>query len=126
MQRFIMTIYSNAQSDKMKLASFKNSLLILDEVQTVPKCLLPNIISLLKYMSKKMNFKVLLVSATIPYELSKLPKISCPENIKQRYLNHVKKYILYQPKQNPFDNGNELRNKKKNKTRKNSRNQEFT
>ncbi len=113
MQRFIMTIYSNAQSDKMKLASFKNSLLILDEVQTVPKCLLPNIISLLDYMAKKMSFKVLLVSATIPYELSNLPKISCPESIKQRYLNHVQKRILFQPKQNPFDNANELRNERK-------------
>jgi len=98
MQRFIMTLYSNRQNDKMKLLSFKNSLLILDEVQTLPKFLLQSVISLLNQMSKKMNFKVLLVSATIPHELTKLSKLSCPNKIKQQYLKQIQKQILFDTK----------------------------
>ncbi|MDF2429858.1 MAG: CRISPR-associated endonuclease Cas3'', partial [Nitrosopumilus sp.] len=36
-QRLLMTIYSNTAKDKMKMASFRNSILIIDEVQTIPK-----------------------------------------------------------------------------------------
>ncbi len=84
-QRLLMTLYSDGVRDKLKLASFRNSLLIIDEVQTLPKFLLKNIIKILQSMSKNLNTKTLLVSATIPYELSELPKITMTPDVLQRY-----------------------------------------
>ena len=69
-QRLLLTLYSNHAADKLKLMSFKNSLLILDEIQVVPKFLLPNLMDLLQEMCAKMNSKVIFVSATVPYELT--------------------------------------------------------
>lgn len=97
-QRFLITLYSNRQSDKLKLASFRNSLLIIDEVQTIPKFILKNIIQMLKVMEKYMNTKVLLVSATIPYEISDIPKIALPNDLVTSYLNETTKKIRYTSK----------------------------
>lgn len=69
-QRLLMILYFNSVSDKIKLASLRNSLLIIDEIQVVPKFLLPNLVAMLQAMCREMNAKVLLVSATIPYELT--------------------------------------------------------
>ena len=68
-QRLLLTLYSNLASDKLKLISFKNSLLILDEIQVVPKFVLPNLVAILREICAKMNSKVLLVSATVPNEI---------------------------------------------------------
>ena len=70
-QRLLMTLYSNSSSDKIKLLSFKDSLLVVDEVQTIPKFLLPNLLGLLKVLAEKYNARILLVSATIPEQLFK-------------------------------------------------------
>ena len=85
-QRLLMTIYSNSHKDKLKLASLRDSLLIVDEVQTLPKVLLKNLISILNAMNKYLNTKTLLVSATIPFELSDLPKIGLDKNQTRQYL----------------------------------------
>lgn len=68
-QRLLMTLYSNKSSDNLKLFSLKNALLIIDEIQVIPKFLLPNFVDILKSLCKFINTKVLLVSATIPFEL---------------------------------------------------------
>lgn len=68
-QRLLITLYSNSASDKLKLISFKNSLLILDEIQVIPKFILSNLIALLRELCARMNSRVLLVSATIPHEV---------------------------------------------------------
>lgn len=70
-QRLLRILYSNDASEKIKLMSFRNALLIIDEVQTIPKFILPNFISLLKELTEKMGTKVLLVSATIPEEIKR-------------------------------------------------------
>jgi len=92
-QRLLMTIYSNSSKDKLKLASFRGSLLIIDEVQTLPKFLLKNLISILESMNKYLNTKTLLVSATIPHDLEHLPKLSMPDNYFKRYLKEKKRKI---------------------------------
>lgn len=71
-QRLLITLYSNSASDKLKLISFKNSLLILDEIQVIPKFILSNLIALLRELCLTMNSKVLLVSATIPHEVKEV------------------------------------------------------
>jgi hypothetical protein len=49
-QRFLITIFSNKHADKLKLASFRNSLLIINEVQIIPKYILGTLIDILKAM----------------------------------------------------------------------------
>ena len=80
---------------KKKLLSFKNSFLIIDEVQTIPKVLLPNLIALLKALTEKYNSKILLVSATIPDELQGLPKLCNPQRGGRAILADDSKRIEY-------------------------------
>lgn len=94
-QRLLMVLYSNEPSDKEKLLSFKNSFLIIDEVQTIPKVLLPNLIALLEALTTEYNSKILLVSATIPDELLGLPMVATPEDVEERYLKMTAKRIEY-------------------------------
>lgn len=98
-QRLLMVLYSNEVSEKEKLLSFKNSFLIIDEVQTIPKFLLPNLIALLKTLATKYNSKILLVSATIPDELQGLPKLETPKAkaLEAEYLEMTAKKIKYLP-----------------------------
>ncbi|MBI5229434.1 CRISPR-associated helicase Cas3' [Candidatus Micrarchaeota archaeon] len=95
MQRLLMTLYSNSKSDKMKILSLKNSLLILDEVQTIPKFLLPNFIRLMQAVAEKFNSRMLFVSATVPHQLSSLSEIEVPRDIIGKYLNLTRKNIVY-------------------------------
>jgi CRISPR-associated endonuclease/helicase Cas3 len=94
-QRFLVTLYSNSSSDKLKLASLKNSILIIDEIQTIPKFLLYNLVNLLKELAKKMKLKIILVSATIPYELNSIPKIKISKDLIQNYLINTRKHITF-------------------------------
>ncbi|MDR2203630.1 MAG: CRISPR-associated helicase Cas3' [Nitrososphaerota archaeon] len=94
-QRLLMVLYSNTPADKRKLVSFKNSFLIVDEVQTIPKVLLPNFVALLKELSKKYNSKILFVSATIPNELHDLPMLKNSKVLKDDYLQRTVKRIEY-------------------------------
>ncbi len=84
-QRLLMILYSDAVNNKIKLASFRNSLLIIDEVQTLPKFLLKNMIKILQSMNHNLNTKTLLVSATIPHELLHLPKVVMNPKSLQEY-----------------------------------------
>ena len=86
MHRLLMCIYSNKNMDKLKLASFSNALLIIDEVQTLPKFLLKNLCEIFKIMTKKMGTKVIMASATIPHELSEFTSIQMAANDKAKYL----------------------------------------
>ncbi|MDR0373616.1 MAG: CRISPR-associated helicase Cas3' [Nitrososphaerota archaeon] len=92
-QRLLMVLYSNEPADKEKLVSFKNSFLIIDEVQTIPKVLLPNLMALLAALTTKYNTRILLVSATIPDELKNLPKLTTPKELEERYMQMTAKRI---------------------------------
>ena len=96
-QRLLMVLYSNTPADKEKLLSFRNSFLIIDEVQTIPKFLLPNLIALFKVIANKYNAKILLVSATIPDELRDLPALKTPEDVEKKYLQITSKRIDFKP-----------------------------
>jgi CRISPR-associated endonuclease/helicase Cas3 len=104
-QRLLLTLFSNRQSDKLKLLSFKNSLLIIDEVQTIPKWILPILVGLFEQIATRLNSKILLVSATIPYELRDVKKISIQNKIKEEYLQKTFKRISFLE---PFEVPNEL------------------
>lgn len=102
-QRLLMTLYSNSPSDKIKLLSFKDSLLVVDEVQTIPKFLLPNLIELLKVLAVKYNARILLVSATIPEQLKCLSLLKVPKDIGAQYLAKTAKQIKFIQEFNPSE-----------------------
>jgi CRISPR-associated endonuclease/helicase Cas3 len=96
-QRLLITIFSNKHADKLKLASFRNSLLIIDEVQTIPKYILRILIHILERMFYFLGTRTLLVSATIPYELKSIPTAKISSEQVNSYLNLTKKYVSYVP-----------------------------
>ena len=96
-QRFLITIFSNRQSDKLKLSSFRNALLIIDEVQTIPKYILRSLICILERMYYFLGTRTILVSATIPHELRALPITRVSDKLEKSYLNLTKKNISFMP-----------------------------
>jgi CRISPR-associated helicase Cas3 len=102
-QRLLMMLYSNLPSDKIKLLSFKDSLLVVDEVQTIPKFLLPNLIELLKVLAVKYNARILLVSATIPEQLKCLSLLKAPKDVGAQYLAKTTKQIELIQEFNPSE-----------------------
>lgn len=95
-QRLLMTLYSNSSKDKMKFASFKNSVLIIDEVQTIPKPILSNLQEIFKKMYQLMGTRIILVSATIPNEIRDIRRVELSDDILNDYLSMTKKQILIQ------------------------------
>jgi len=96
-QRLLYTLFSNKTRDKIKMASFRNSVLIIDEVQTIPKPILSNLKSIFKQMHKYMGTRFILVSATIPHEISDLPKIELSSEMLDAYLLQTQKQISNAP-----------------------------
>ena len=94
-QRLLITLFSNKSANKLKLLSLKNSILIIDEIQTIPKFIIPHLIGFLQHLSKYMKSKILLVSATIPFELSDLPEIKISDSILKSYLEKTQKNISF-------------------------------
>lgn len=95
-QRLIMTLYSNSHSDKIKLLGMANSLLVVDEIQVIPKFLLPSFIDILGAICKMMNSRVLLVSATIPHEVRTRTQVyELPNGIADEYYRLALKEVKY-------------------------------
>ncbi len=92
-QRLLMTIYSDSVRDKIKFASFRNSVLIIDEVQTIPKQILSNLKVIFRKMNQHMGTKIILVSATIPHEISDIVPIRLSDDLQREYLSLTKKNI---------------------------------
>ncbi|MEM2160314.1 MAG: CRISPR-associated helicase Cas3' [Candidatus Nitrosotenuis sp.] len=95
-QRLLMTLFSNKQRENLKLASFRKSILIIDEVQMIPRILLPKLKEIFEKLNQYLGTKVILVSATIPHEILDLPKVKFDEKILDRYLTQTRKKISYQ------------------------------
>ena len=92
-QRFLMTLYSNAVKEKLKMASFRNSILIIDEVQTIPKFILSNLKDIFQKMGQYMGTKIILVSATIPNEINEISKVKISKDLLDDYLDQTQKQI---------------------------------
>lgn len=92
-QRLLMTIYSNTAKDKLKLASFRNAILIIDEVQTIPKFILSNLKEIFLKMSQYMGTKIILVSATIPNEINEISKVKISKDLLDEYIDQTQKQI---------------------------------
>ena len=95
-ERLLRTLYSDTAHDSIKLASLRNSLLIVDEVQTIPKATLAGLRAMFEAMNRWMGTRFILVSATVPHELADLPRAGLPEKTRLRYLAGTKKRISMQ------------------------------
>lgn len=93
-QRLLMSIYSNTAKEKLKMASFRNSILIIDEVQTIPKFILSNLKDIFQKMGQYMGTKIILVSATIPNEINEIPKVKISKDLLDEYLDQTQKQIV--------------------------------
>lgn len=101
-ERLLITLFSNLTIDKLKLLSFANSILIIDEIQVIPAFLIGPLIKILYALSEKLNSKIIILSATIPYAIKSLMKymqnsqiIGPKEDLKKEYLEKTKKMINY-------------------------------
>ena len=92
-QRLLRTIYSNTHTDKLKMISFADSVLIIDEIQTIPKTILSNLKKIFEKMNQYMGTKFLLVSATIPHELADIKRIEPSKDDLKKYLAETKKQV---------------------------------
>jgi len=95
-QRLLMTLFSNKQRENLKLASFRKSILIIDEVQVIPRILLPKLKEIFQILNQYLGSKIILVSATIPHELSDLPRVEFDDSIREKYLALTRKKISYE------------------------------
>lgn len=94
-QRLLITLFSNYSRDKLKLLSLKHSVLVVDEVQTIPRSILPATIFMLERIAERTNSKLILVSATIPEELKRFPRIRTNSSLRDRYLKKINKKIEF-------------------------------
>lgn len=60
------TVFSNTNRDLLKFWRLENSVIILDEIQSIPRVLLKDVAETLKFLSEAYNIHFVLMSATIP------------------------------------------------------------
>lgn len=92
-QRLILTLYANHKSYSMKLVSLAKSLMIIDEIQTIPRFMRLTTMELLDRLCKECNSRVVLVSATVPAELKRFHMVGMDSQAKSRYLELTSKAI---------------------------------
>lgn len=64
--QLLNVFYSNKNKDIVKFWTIRDSVIILDEIQAIPRVLIQDIAKTLSYLSKEFNIDFILMSATIP------------------------------------------------------------
>ena len=97
--RLLLTIYGNLASSCIKFASLANSVIIVDEIQTIPKFLLKSLIKSLSWIAKSSGSRVILVSATIPGEITGMGirEIRCDERVAGEFVGLTSKTLSVAP-----------------------------
>lgn len=97
--RLLLTIYGNLASNCIKFASLSNSVIIVDEIQTIPKFLLKSLIAALSWIAESSGTRVILVSATIPSEISNMDirKIRCDGHVARKFAELTPKTLSIAP-----------------------------
>lgn len=85
--RLLLTIYGNLARNCIKFVSLSNAVIVIDEIQTVPKVLLKSLVSVMSWIAKSSGSKVIFISATTPSELSeaRIYKICCDEQVARAF-----------------------------------------
>ena len=64
--QLLNTFYSNKNKDLIKFWTLRNSVIILDEIQAIPRILLRDVSQTMNFLSREFNIDFILMSATIP------------------------------------------------------------
>ena len=64
--QLLFTIFSNRNRDNLKLETLRDSVVIIDEVQNIPRVLLKSIVQILQYFAKEYAIHFIIMSATMP------------------------------------------------------------
>lgn len=82
------TMFSRSKKDALKRLSLSNSVIVLDELQTIDVSLFKQFSNTIKIMSEILNFKVLFMSATLPKSDIRAVNLIDPEKFRyNKYLN---------------------------------------
>lgn len=92
-QRLMLTLYANHRKSAMKLASLAKSLMIIDEIQTIPRFMLQTTMDLLDRLCEECGSRVVLASATVPAELKKIHTVEMDKEAKTCYLKLTSRII---------------------------------
>lgn len=95
--QLFFTFFSNNNKDNLKLETLRDSVIIIDEIQNIPRVLLKSIAAAFNEFSKRYNIHFIIMSATMPHiaaELESFTELSEPvlyKREKDRY------EIIYEP-----------------------------
>ena len=95
--QLFFTFFSNHNRDNLKLETLRDSIIIIDEIQNIPRVLLKSIAAAFNEFSKRYNIHFIIMSATMPHiaaELESFTELSEPilyKREKDRY------EIIYEP-----------------------------
>lgn len=95
--QLFFTFFSNHNKDNLKLETLRDSVVIIDEIQNIPRVLLKSIAAAFNEFSKRYNIHFIVMSATMPHiaaELESFTELSEPilyKREKDRY------EIIYEP-----------------------------
>ncbi|NLU35397.1 MAG: DEAD/DEAH box helicase, partial [Wolinella succinogenes] len=88
------TIFSNKNRDLTKFWRLENSVIILDEIQSIPRVLLKDVAETLAFLSEAYNIHFILMSATIPAIKEFLGKESYAELLSEEYYKGNERYTI--------------------------------
>ncbi len=77
--------YSNKNRDLIKFWTIRDSVIILDEIQSIPRILIQDFAKTITYLSKEFNIDFILMSATIPAIKQFIPQGLLSELLDNRY-----------------------------------------
>lgn len=89
--------FSNKNKDLIKFWTLKDSVVIIDEVQAVPRRIFKDVSIIIKYLADSFNIDFILMSATIPDIKAYLPQDSYAELLDNSYysMSFNNRYTLY-------------------------------
>lgn len=78
-------IYSNKNRDLIKFHTLRDAVVILDEIQSIPRILLKDVANTLSFLAQQFNIDFILMSATIPAIKNFLPQSNCADLLDNSY-----------------------------------------
>ena len=64
--QLLYTLFSNHNRDNMRLETFRDSVIIVDEVQNIPRVLISSTVKIFELFAKEYNIHFIIMSATMP------------------------------------------------------------
>ena len=95
--QLFFTFFSNHNKDNLKLETLRGSVVIIDEIQNIPRVLLKSIVAACNEFSKRYDIHFIIMSATMPHiaaELESFTELSEPILYKRKKDRYE---IIYEP-----------------------------